>query len=395
MKDIIFVLSLIIIDCSVFSTLSAEERDEQYLYYSDEDTCNYQTKNSVITIGGTISDTNNQPISNIQVLLLGNNNVVTNYTNENGTYEFTNISNNTRYTIIPCSYEFADVIDNSEVNGETIVSIAQNELGNTDGNTPGKYHGHGGGWCSEFVSWVYWQAGDPFGGGATDGGNCTEDWNMSTVYRIVAGFGRNENWQFMTIEEINTNWQIGDDNHLEPKAGDYVLFSNTTGIDRSHSGLVRNISGTTLHSIEGNVSNKVAAMVRANWRTYQIGNTIVKGIGYRRIVSNITFNPRFFYGYLNPNYTRNFTLIHRNTHTTIEDKHPISKSNQFRLYANYPNPFNSTTHICYVLKIVNNVTLSIYDIYGKLVRRWRIENQATGFHSFIWNGTDFNGPGRK
>ncbi len=38
----------------------------------------------------------------------------------------------------------------------------------------------------------------------------------------------------------------------------------------------------------------------------------MKGIGYRRIVSNVSFEPRFWYGYIYSNLDENFTLFYFN-----------------------------------------------------------------------------------
>ncbi|MBN1911229.1 MAG: carboxypeptidase regulatory-like domain-containing protein [Pirellulales bacterium] len=264
---------------------------------------------AVYDVGGTVVDTNGQPVSDACILLMGNNNVLTTYTDQNGQYSFPGMEGGNRYTISACKYTLSPVVDPSPGSGAAIMDIAEGELGNTDGPSPGLYHGHGDAWCSEFVSWVYWQAGDPFTGGATDGGACTEDWNMSNVYRIQAGFARNESWQLLPTCEINAHWSPETEAALTPQPGDYVLFSNTTGIDRSHSGLVREILGEDMKTIEGNVSDEVRAMTRADWRTDQVGNTIVAGIGYRRRVSQVYFNPTYHYGWLFAPLTVDFTAI--------------------------------------------------------------------------------------
>lgn len=249
---------------------------------------------SADTISGTITDELANPIANIEVMLLGNNNYFTTYTDLNGYYQFAGIEGDFRYTVAPNKYEYMPVVDNSQVNGATLVETAEDELGNTDGQDPGRYHGHGDNWCSEFVSWVYWQAGEPFTGGADDGGVCVQEWNMSTAYRVVAGFGRNANWQFLSIDVINANWPGSADVPLEPQPGDYIFFSNETGINRAHSGMVDEIVGTDIHTIEGNISGGIVdTTIRYNWRTNQSGETIVKGIGYRRLVSQIYFAPEF------------------------------------------------------------------------------------------------------
>ncbi len=305
-----FAITILLVFISFFLISTENIEIEDHFYLSDEDP--HDIPNNLIrsTVQGTITDSNIVPMADVCVLFIGNNNVLYDYTDENGEYEFSGVSTGTSYTILPCKYEIIETIDNSIVSGDSIITIARSELGNTDGSSPGNYHGHGGGWCSEFVSWCYWQANDPFTGGTTDGGACVQYWNMSTVHRVNAGFGRNEDWQVMAIQEINENWTEEENNPLEPQAGDYVFFSNTNGINRAHSGLVRYIDGTTMSTTEGNVSNLVCDVTRSNWRTYQDGNTIVKGIGYRRKISNVSFEPRFWYGYIYSNLTADFTLYH-------------------------------------------------------------------------------------
>ena len=252
-------------------------------------------------ISGTVVDTDGQPMPDVCMILMGNNSVLTTYTDQSGYYGFPGTEGGTRYTLSACKYlpSASSVVDPSPGSGDAIMAIAEAELGNTDGPSPGRYHGHDGAWCSEFVSWAYWQAGDPFTGGTTDGGACTEDWNMSTVYRIQAGFARNEDWQLIPTCEIASNWSPETQAALMPQPGDYVLFSNTTGIDRSHSGLVWEIQGDDMLTIEGNVSNLVKTLTRRDWLIDQVGNTIVAGIGYRRRVSRLSFSPAYHYDWLN------------------------------------------------------------------------------------------------
>lgn len=54
-----------------------------------------------------------------------------------------------------------------------------------------------------------------------------------------------------------------------PKRGDIVFFLN----NRSHTGIVEKVSGNTLHTIEGNTSDKVAR------RTYSLSNKAITGYG--------------------------------------------------------------------------------------------------------------------
>ena len=61
------------------------------------------------------------------------------------------------------------------------------------------------------------------------------------------------------------------------------------------------------------------------------------------------------------------------------------------LLRNYPNPFNPETWIPYQLSESAEVTLTIYDINGKLVRRLAVGHQAAGMYrsrsrAVYWNG---------
>ena len=61
------------------------------------------------------------------------------------------------------------------------------------------------------------------------------------------------------------------------------------------------------------------------------------------------------------------------------------------LLANYPNPFNPETWIPYQLAESAEVTLTIYDINGQLIRRLAVEHQAAGMYqsrsrAAYWDG---------
>ena len=58
------------------------------------------------------------------------------------------------------------------------------------------------------------------------------------------------------------------------------------------------------------------------------------------------------------------------------------------LAQNFPNPFNPTTTIAYVLPTAGTVRLQIYDIGGQLVRRLLAERRPSGLHQVVWDGRD-------
>ena len=66
------------------------------------------------------------------------------------------------------------------------------------------------------------------------------------------------------------------------------------------------------------------------------------------------------------------------------------------LHANYPNPFNPETWIPYQLAAPSEVTLTIYDMNGGVVRRLEIGHQATGLYrnrsrAAYWDGRNERG----
>ena len=64
---------------------------------------------------------------------------------------------------------------------------------------------------------------------------------------------------------------------------------------------------------------------------------------------------------------------------------------EFKLYFNFPNPFNPSTTILYALPEKSHVSLQIYDILGKRIKLLVSESQNMGHHSKIWDGTNEQG----
>jgi hypothetical protein len=78
----------------------------------------------------------------------------------------------------------------------------------------------------------------------------------------------------------------------------------------------------------------------------------------------------------------------------IDDNEPLAVVNRFELKANYPNPFNPSTTISYLLPIISgdhNVSLAIFNQLGQKVRTLVNEMQGPGQHQISWNGLDDNG----
>ena len=63
----------------------------------------------------------------------------------------------------------------------------------------------------------------------------------------------------------------------------------------------------------------------------------------------------------------------------------------FRLYPNFPNPFNPGTVISYQLSVVSEVDLSVYNLLGEKVVILVTERQPAGHYRLTWNGRDEGG----
>ncbi len=79
---------------------------------------------------------------------------------------------------------------------------------------------------------------------------------------------------------------------------------------------------------------------------------------------------------------------HATREVSVEMAPLASVVERFTVLPAYPNPFNPITTIRYGLDDVSNVTIQIYDISGKLITTLLNTEQAQGWHSVIWNGTN-------
>lgn len=125
----------------------------------------------------------------------------------------------------------------------SVVSIAENEIGYTGTSSYSKYgdwYGYQGSWCTTFVFWCFNEAGSDngvklLGTSIPNGGNCNSmiSWfsNKDRYYKRSSGY--------------------------TPKAGDLVFFDWSGNGSSQHVGIVTGTSGSTVYTVEGNCSGKV------------------------------------------------------------------------------------------------------------------------------------------
>ncbi len=71
--------------------------------------------------------------------------------------------------------------------------------------------------------------------------------------------------------------------------------------------------------------------------------------------------------------------------------HATMLPTEFALRQNYPNPFNPITTIVYDVPKESHITLTIYDLMGRVVNKLVNDRINVGTHHIIWNGTDTHG----
>ena len=69
------------------------------------------------------------------------------------------------------------------------------------------------------------------------------------------------------------------------------------------------------------------------------------------------------------------------------------KPTEFRLYPNYPNPFNSATTFSFFLTEPNPIKFTIYNLQGQTVDELYYGNFDRGFHSVNWDAHENVGSG--
>ncbi|MBN2011109.1 T9SS type A sorting domain-containing protein [candidate division KSB1 bacterium] len=74
---------------------------------------------------------------------------------------------------------------------------------------------------------------------------------------------------------------------------------------------------------------------------------------------------------------------------------PITQKNNvaanFKLFDNYPNPFNPETTISFEIVDAGDVNLTVYDLMGREIQTLVNGHRAPGVYSVTWNGTDMHG----
>ncbi len=74
-----------------------------------------------------------------------------------------------------------------------------------------------------------------------------------------------------------------------------------------------------------------------------------------------------------------------------EDIPPFIDASATGIVNVFPNPFSPKTAISYKLRDTENVTISIYNLKGQLIRSLVNSSKESGLHSILWDGRDIDG----
>ncbi len=173
-----------------------------------------------------------------------------------------------------------------------------------------------------------------------------------------------------------------------PLTGSYSDFEFYYKLERS-SGGTETISASALlydasFGLIGAAQDSFAT-VNAGWTKASIpfdydSGTSSDDVAYVQITFSLGADENFDYGA--GFYIDNVSLI---TATSLNDD--VKRAKDFRLEANYPNPFNPSTTIRYNLPKAADVRLEIFDATGRLVQQLVSGRQQAGEQRAVWDAS--------
>ncbi len=76
--------------------------------------------------------------------------------------------------------------------------------------------------------------------------------------------------------------------------------------------------------------------------------------------------------------------------TGVHENLALTDRMQFKLFPNYPNPFNASTSISYELNRQSVIIIRVYDLLGKLVKVVDEGTKAAGYHRLVWDASNIS-----
>ncbi|OVE80081.1 hypothetical protein BVY01_00890 [bacterium I07] len=146
---------------------------------------------------------------------------------------------------------------------------------------------------------------------------------------------------------------------------------------------VWNIVGRTVYTYDANnnLTEELSQNWSGNWRDSNRTLTTNNNLGFPiEVIDQVWKNAAW------ENLTR-YLLSYPGGGTVVED-FPSQQPNTFQM-TNYPNPFNPRTTIEFLLPEIDLISITIYDMQGRVIRTLIHEEQFNdGLHRTKWDGRD-------
>ena len=79
---------------------------------------------------------------------------------------------------------------------------------------------------------------------------------------------------------------------------------------------------------------------------------------------------------------------HSNTDPIEKSKTTFQQSDDYKLYQNFPNPFNPSTRISYKIKKDGNVSLTVFNLVGQVISVLVNEKQSVGNYEVEFDASE-------
>jgi len=172
----------------------------------------------------------------------------------------------------------------------------------------------------------------------------------------------------------------------------------------SFNGTNPGCDGSGCHTLEDGLVTATASgldvEITVNGTTSSVGGELVDATGTVVAVNNSTGNNPFTLsapapgvytvnaGFKNPNPRRWDSVVVNVNITDLGEN--LHNPNSFKLYENFPNPFNPSTTIRYSIPETANVSIKIYNVLGKEVSELVNESKSAGTYEVEFNASSFS-----
>jgi hypothetical protein len=138
-------------------------------------------------------------------------------------------------------------------------------------------------------------------------------------------------------------------------------------------------------TVSGTTSNVAGELVDAGGNVVAFNNSTSSNPFILTALSPGTYTVNA--GFKNPSKQWGTTSVVFNT-TGVDENIVGFNPNSFKLYTNYPNPFNPSTKIRYAIAQTSFTTLKVYSITGKEVATLINEEKTPGVYEVNFNGVN-------